>query len=71
MIICNLAADAIVDCKAASQSLAGFDLILSARGMCCYVLGSAARPVAAFSESFSARPGTAIARVGSVLSVPT
>jgi len=35
------------------------------------VLGSGAKPVAASSESFSARPGTATVRVSSVLSVPS
>jgi len=46
-------------------------LILSARVMCCYALGSAAKPVAASSESFSVKLGTVVARVGSVLSVPS
>jgi len=34
-------------------------------------LGSAAKPVAASSESFSVKLGTVVARVGSVLSVPS
>jgi hypothetical protein len=56
---------------AASQALASSDLILSAEGMCCYALGSVAKPVAASSESFSVKLGTVVARVGSVLSVPS